>query len=195
MTTLRKRVGDATLAFTFSDASVSNPKSGKGVVLSAEKPLGVGVRAAVQHGVASGDTTASLSVNKSIRGNDVQLRAVYRKKGNVFVLEETWRVDPRNRLSGSYNFSTEEAVVTFAHDQGPWTATAGYNLKREAPVLGLSRKQGKNVLGAVYAVKNDELTLQWARKPVRATVRASGVSKGQIDGLSANLLITHEFLI
>jgi hypothetical protein len=38
-TVLKKRQGDATLSLQFSDASLRDPKSGKGLILAAEKPL------------------------------------------------------------------------------------------------------------------------------------------------------------
>lgn len=39
-TLLKKRSGDATLTLAFTDASLRDPQSLKGVVLTAEKPLG-----------------------------------------------------------------------------------------------------------------------------------------------------------
>ena len=41
-TVLKKRQGDATLSLQFNDATLRDPKSAKGVVLTAEKPLGGG---------------------------------------------------------------------------------------------------------------------------------------------------------
>ena len=39
-TVLKKKQGDATLSLQFNDATLRDPKSAKGVVLTAEKPLG-----------------------------------------------------------------------------------------------------------------------------------------------------------
>ena len=41
-TLLKKKEGDTTLSLQFNDATLRDPKSGRGVVLTAEKPLGGG---------------------------------------------------------------------------------------------------------------------------------------------------------
>jgi hypothetical protein len=41
-TVLKKKRGDATLSLAFTDATLKDPKSFKGVVVAAEKPLGGG---------------------------------------------------------------------------------------------------------------------------------------------------------
>ena len=38
-TVLRKQQGDATFAFAFTDASLKDPKSGQGMLVSVDKPL------------------------------------------------------------------------------------------------------------------------------------------------------------
>jgi hypothetical protein len=39
ITVLKKKVGDSTLSFTFSDASLKDPKAGQGILLGAEATL------------------------------------------------------------------------------------------------------------------------------------------------------------
>ena len=40
VTTLKKKLDDATLSLTFTEASLRDPKAASGIVVSAEKPLG-----------------------------------------------------------------------------------------------------------------------------------------------------------
>ena len=47
VTTLKKKLDDATLSLTFTEASLRDPKAAAGIVVSAEKPLGGEGRAVV----------------------------------------------------------------------------------------------------------------------------------------------------
>lgn len=43
---------------------------------------------------------AAVTVNRTINGSDVQLRGIYRRNGDVFILEEQWKVDKNTRVNG-----------------------------------------------------------------------------------------------
>lgn len=133
-TSLRKKVDDATLTFSFTDVSLKEPRLGKGVVLAVEKPLAGevlqgwcgqrahegfpasltrrvtsprltppptdGVKGSLAYDVGARNPIAAVTVNRTINGSDVQLRGIYRRNGDVFILEEQWKVDKNTRVNG-----------------------------------------------------------------------------------------------
>ncbi|KAL6777395.1 hypothetical protein ACKKBF_B21340 [Auxenochlorella protothecoides x Auxenochlorella symbiontica] len=191
---LRKKVDDTTFTFSFTDSSLKEPKLGKGVVLAVEKPLADGLKASLAHDFGASNSVASLTLNRLVNGSDVQVKAIYKRAGDVFIMEEQWKVDKNTRINGSYNFASEEAAASVTHTNGPWTASAAYNFARAAPLLSISRKAGADTVGATYAVNEDVGTVHWSRKPVRATLRAANVTgKPAWSSLSASIVATHEF--
>ena len=135
----------------------------------------------------------SVAVDKSFdNGSNLQLKAIYRQAGDQFALEETWRLDGNNKITGHYNFKTEEAIFGYTYTKNDWTATARYNFQKDTTVFEVERKQNKNRFGAVYAPKDEAATLFWSAKPFRAALKGR-VGKGGVVANSAFLTVTHEF--
>lgn len=124
--------------------------------------------------------------------SDVQLRAIYKQSGDVFILEEQWRLDANNKISGSYNFSNEEAEFSYTHARGDWSATSRYNFRTDATILEVNKKQGKSSLTASYNLKDEGLTMSWNVKPYKAVLKGR-VGSGGVSAPQASLMITHEF--
>lgn len=59
-----------------------------------------GVKANLSYDVGARNTIAAVTVNRVINGSDVQLRGIYRRNGDVFILEEQWKVDKNTRVNG-----------------------------------------------------------------------------------------------
>eukprot|EP00887_Chlorella_sp_A99_P004732 scaffold4.g4732.t1 len=155
---------DTTLSFAFTDATLKDLKGGKDIVIGAEQKLGDGVKGAVAYNVGQKNGEASLTVDRKVGGNDLSLKAIYHQKGDVFILEESWKFDKNNKLSGTYNFQTEAATFTYTHIQGPWTAEGKYDFARDAPTLTVKRKQGKATLSAAYGLKDQAAALTTTMK-------------------------------
>lgn len=100
-TTLKKKLGDNTLTFQFSDASLKDFKSGQGVVVTAERKIGDGVKGEVKYDAGRKAAQGALTIDRKINGSDLSLKAIYQHKGDVFILEESWKFDKRNKLSGT----------------------------------------------------------------------------------------------
>jgi hypothetical protein len=99
-TAFKKKSGDATFTFAFTDATVRDPASGKGAILTAEKPLGDGVKGLLSFDIGSRAPTAAVTVDRTFNGTEVQLKAVYKQKGDVLILEEQWKFNKDNKLTG-----------------------------------------------------------------------------------------------
>ena len=142
--------------------------------------------------LAKRSSTAALTLDKPLNGSNLQLRAVYKQAGDVFILEESWKFDANNRMTGAYNFSTEEAQFGYTYTRDDWSATGRYNLKSDVPSLEVAKRAGKATVTALYAPRDEALTLTWAAKPLRATLKGK-VGRGGVGATSASLMVTHEF--
>lgn len=164
-TTFRKRLDDALVSVSFTDETLRTPGACPGLILSAEKVLAPGLKAALRHDAGASNTNVSLCLAKRMGGQDFQSKMSYIHKDRALVLDEAWHVDKATRLSGSYNFATQEARVSASRDLGALTASAGYAFSTEAPTIGLSHRSANRTLGVFYAVKDDEAAVQWACAP------------------------------
>lgn len=59
-----------------------------------------GLKATLAHDVGAGNSVASVTLNRLVNGSDVQVKAIYKRTGDVFILEEQWKVDKNNRING-----------------------------------------------------------------------------------------------
>jgi hypothetical protein len=125
-------------------------------------------------------------------GSNLQLKAIYKQAGDMFILEETWKLDANNKLGGSYNFNTEEAQFSYTYSKDDWAATGRYNFQKDTTVVEVEKKQGKNKYAAVYAPRDGATSLIWSAKPFRAVLKGS-LGKGGVSANSALLSVTHEF--
>ncbi|EFN57639.1 expressed protein [Chlorella variabilis] len=191
-TVLKKRQGDATLSLQLNDSTLRDPKSLKGVVLAAEKPLGAGVKGTIAYNAGAKDTIATVTIDKKLNGNDLSLKGSYQFAGDVFILQETWKFNKQNKLVGTYNFAKEEAVFSLEHTRGSLKLGALYSLKTEKPVVSIEKKRGKDTFSAAYGIKDEATTLSWQHKPFKTIVRGKA-GKGGVKGVTAAVLITHEF--
>ena len=142
--------------------------------------------------MAKRSATASVVLNKPINGSNLQLKATYKQAGDVFTLEEVWRLDASNALGGVYNFATEEATFSYTHTRGPWSAGGKYNFQKDATTLEAARRAGKALLSASYALADDTATLTWAERPLRAQLKGQ-VGRSGVRAVQATLTVTHEF--
>ncbi|KAL4448060.1 hypothetical protein ABPG75_005279 [Micractinium tetrahymenae] len=191
---LKKRAEDFLFTLGFSDATIANPKAAKGLVLSAEKKLGSGVKGTLAYTPSAKDALATLQVDKRVNDSDLTLKATYQLRGDVVTVEETWKFDRQNKLVGKYNFAKEELVFSYEHTRGTLKLGGQYNLKSEKPLLSLEKKQGKHTLTATYSPKDDATTLSWQRKPAKI-VLSGKAGKGGVKDVAAKLMVTHEFEI
>jgi hypothetical protein len=134
-----------------------------------------------------------MTLDKSFdSGSNLQLKAIYKQAGDMFILEETWKLDANNKLGGMYNFNTEEAAFSYTYTKDDWAATGKYNFQKDTTVLEVQKTEGKNKYTVVYAPKDGATSLIWAAKPFRATLKGS-LGKGGVSANSAILAVTHEF--
>lgn len=133
-----------------------------------------------------------MTLDKPLNGSDLQLRAVYKQASDEFILEETWKFDKNNKLSGSYNFASEEASFAYTYTKDDWSATGRYNFQKDTTVLEVSKKEGKATFGATYALKDQAATLSWAAKPFKAVLKGN-VGRGGVKATQVVLVATHEF--
>ncbi|KAL4444918.1 hypothetical protein ABPG77_003968 [Micractinium sp. CCAP 211/92] len=191
---LKKRAEDFLLTLAFNDATLRDPKAANGLVLSAERKLGSGVKGTLAYIPAANDALATLQVDKRVNDSDLTLKAAYQLRGDVFTVEETWKFDPQNKLVGKYNFAKEELVFSYEHTRGSLKLGAQYNLKTEKPLLSAEKKEGKHTLAAIYSPKDDAATLSWQLKPAKLVLSGKTGRRGFTD-VTAKLLVTHEFEI
>lgn len=151
-----------------------------------------GVKGAVSYDVQKRSPTVALTMKKDLSGSDLELKAIYKQAGDVFILEEQWRFDENNKLSGAYNFSNEEAQFAFTHSRGPWSGTSRYNFRTEATILEISKKEGKSTLTGAYNIKDESLSLTWNKKPYKVVAKGR-VGRNGVSAVQTSLSITHEF--
>lgn len=53
------------------------------------------------YNVGAKDALATVTVDKVVGGKDLSLKASYQTSGNVWVVQETWKVDKDNKLVGT----------------------------------------------------------------------------------------------
>lgn len=191
---LKKRAEDFVFTLGLTDATLKDPRAGKGLVLSAERKLGSGVKGTLAYYPAAKDAITTLQVDKVVNNNDLTLKATYQLRGDVVTVEETWKFDKQNKLVGKYNFAKEELVFSYEHTRGTLKLGGQYNLKTEKPLLSAEKKEGKHTLAATYSPKDDAATLSWQLKPAKLVVSAKA-GKGGVKDVTAKLLVTHEFEI
>jgi hypothetical protein len=191
-TTLRRRLDDATLALTFTEASLREPTSGRGVVLAAEKPLADGVVGRLSYDLAKRAGTAAVTLTRPVAGSDLTMTAVYKQAGDEFILEEAYRIDAANRVAGSYNFASEEALFAYTHTHGPWTATARHNFKKDESTAEVARRAGKAVWAASYCPRDESATLSWAEGALKATAKGRA-GRGGVFATQVALQVVHTF--
>lgn len=209
VTTLRKDYKDLAFALKFTDATLRDPQSLRGVTITAEMSLGgrksdtspifqrsgssthnlslpfwrhtyrlkndgllfvslaEGVRGSICYDAGTKNTIGSVTLDKQVNNSDLQLKAVYKQQGEVFILEESWRFDAKNKLSGAYNFATEEATFAYSYTHDAYTATTKYNFQSDQATLEVAKRQGKNLYTASYCPQTEAASLTWAAKPYR----------------------------
>lgn len=128
-----------------------------------------GLKLNLAYDVAKRNPSAVVTLNRSVRGADAQLRATYRRAGDVLILDQQWKLDKATTLAGSYNFASEEAAVSLTRTHGPWTAHGAYNFAKDAVLLDVKRKSGPDTVGVTYQPREDAATLHWSRKPIRVS--------------------------
>lgn len=64
-------------------------------------PRAAGVKGTVAYNVGAKDALATVTVDKVVGGKDLSLKASYQTSGNVWVVQETWKVDKDNKLVGT----------------------------------------------------------------------------------------------
>jgi hypothetical protein len=151
-----------------------------------------GVKGAATYDLHKHSLTTALTLNKALSGSEVQLRAVYKQAGDVFILEEQWIFDANNKLSGAYNFSNEEAIFAYTHTRDDWSATGRYNFSTDKTTLEIGKKQGKARIAAVYGVNDGAAVLTWAAKPFKASIKGN-LGRGGLKAAQAAFTITQEF--
>lgn len=142
--------------------------------------------------VGKRSATGVVTLDKPINGSNLQLRAVYKQAGDVFILDETWKFDANNKLSGSYNFSTEEALFAYTYNKDDWSATAKYNFQKDSSAFEVSKKRGKETFAVLYIPKEETALLSWSAKPFRASLRGQAGLSG-VKATQASFTVTHEF--
>jgi hypothetical protein len=151
------------------------------------------VKAALAYDWHKKAATGAVTLNKAFdNGSSLELKATYRQAQDALILDETWRLDANNKLVGSYNFKSEEAVFGYTYTQGDWAATGRYNFQRDATVLEVEKKQGKARLSAVYHPADGVAALNWNQKPYKATLRGTA-GKGGVSAQGVIFAVTHEF--
>lgn len=152
-----------------------------------------GVKGALTFDVAKKVATGTINLDKSFsNGSSLNLRAIYQQSRDVFILEETWKLDPNNKLTGTYNFATEEALFGYTYTKGDWSASGRYNFSKDSVAFDVQSKQGKATFGAGYVPKDKVATLTWSAKPFRASIKGN-VGKTGVSAPQAFFTVTHEF--
>lgn len=128
-----------------------------------------GVKGFISYDVGAHNVMGTVSLDKNVNGSDLQLKAIYKHVGDVFVLEETWRFDSKNKLAGSYNFATEEANFAYTYSSGDYSATARYNFQSDESSLEVTKRDGKNSYSASYCPNKEDAMISWSAKPYKVT--------------------------
>ena len=152
-----------------------------------------GVKASVNYDIHKQTSVGAVTLNKSYEnGSALELKGIYRQAGDVFILEENWKLDSNNKITGHYNFNTEEAIFGYTYTKDAWSATGKYNFQKDTTVLEVERKQGKAKYIAMYHPKDGAASLSWNLKPFKATVRGV-VSKDGVNAQNAIFSVVHDF--
>lgn len=122
----------------------------------------------------------------------MELKGIYRQAGDVFILEETWKLDSNNKITGHYNFNTEEAIFGYTYTKDSWSATGKYNFQKDTTLLEVEKKQGKSKYIAAYHPKDGSASLTWNAKPFKATIKGN-VGRDGAEAQTAIFSVTHEF--
>lgn len=157
-------------------------------------PPAEGLKLNLAYDVAKRNPSAVVTLNRTVRGAAAQLRATYRRVGDVLILDQQWKLDKATTLAGSYNFASEEAAVSLTRTHGPWTAHGAYNFAKDAVLLDVKRKSGADTVGVTYQPREDAATLHWSRKPIRVggvlffyrgswVLAAIAIAAGRAEGL------------
>jgi hypothetical protein len=152
-----------------------------------------GVKGALTYDVHKRTGAASMTLDKSFdNGSKLQLRSIYKQAGDMFILEETWKLDANNKLGGAYNFNTEEATFSYTYTKDDWAATGRYNFQKDTTILQVEKREGKNTYMVQYAPNDGATSLVWTAKPFKAILKGN-MGKGGVSADSAVLAVTHEF--
>lgn len=128
----------------------------------------------------------SLAMKKPIHGSTLHLKATIKDWAKTILLEEQFDIDGRNRVTGSYNFSNEEAIFAYTHSAGQFSYMATYNFMKDMPTLSVTKRQKSATMSASYNPKSEEATLTWSKKPYTMAWKtrigaSSGVAIRSID--------------
>lgn len=176
----KKKISDVgTFSLSLSDASLKDLRSGQSVIVGLERNLADNVKASAAYDIGRKSTTASVNLSKPINDNDLSLTATYKQQGNQFSLQESWKFwDKKAKLSGFYNFATEEAIFAYDYLKDAWTLSAMYNVQKEAPTFTVSKKQGKSTVAVSMGVRDRSVAMSWNRKPFKAVIKGNVAAKG-----------------
>jgi len=152
-----------------------------------------GIKAALSYDMGKRSGMATMTLDKTFgSGSSLNLRAIYKQSGDVFILEENWKLDANNKIAGTYNFATEEATFAYTHSKGDWSATGRYNFAKESTIFDVQRKYKGATLGAAYSLNDGSASLSWSKKPLKAILKGN-IGKGKNLTPQAALMVTHEF--
>lgn len=108
---------------------------------------------------------ACLEVEKAFGGEGsslLRVQASWSPTTNAFALNEEFRVDSKNSISGSYDFSTDEAIFGYERTlSSSWSASAQYNVQSSCGEYKLDRSfkadedTREGALSMVYIPKKD----------------------------------------
>lgn len=136
--------------------------------------------------------TSSVAVRKSISDSQLLLKATYKTDKTSLILDETFEINKNNKITGQYNFATEEAVFAYTYSSGDWNGTAKYNFQKDSSNYTIVKKQGKSKISASYSPRSEDTTLTWSKRPY--TIRMNGsVGVSGISLASVNLNFVHDF--
>lgn len=136
--------------------------------------------------------TSSVAVRKSISDSQLLLKATYKTDKPSLVLDETFEINKSNKITGQYNFASEEAVFAYTYSWGEWNSTAKYNFQKDSSTYTVVKKQGKSKFSLSYSPRSEDTTFTWSKRPytirMKGSLGVSGISLPSVD-----LNFVHEF--
>lgn len=146
---------------------------------------------------------ASLEVEKALGEEEgsslLRVQACWSPATNAFELNEDFRIDSKNLVSGSYNFSTDEAVFGYERTlSNTWRLSAQYNVQSSCGEYSLSRSfeadrnTEQGLLSMVFCPKKDTARVSYDQGQWHWSL---GMKTGFLPIDSMHLKYTHFFTL
>ncbi|KAJ7564134.1 hypothetical protein O6H91_02G003900 [Diphasiastrum complanatum] len=158
--TLSLGAGDVKLKASCTDTTFINGPSLTGVSIGVEKP-GLFI---IDYDLPSKAARFQFMSSTKLAGKQIKLTYIHPQKRNATLLEGSFALDPRNKLTAKYSFASEKAHLKYSYVHGSdTTLEPSYDFGTNSWNFSASRNfSGGNALKAVYESSHRTLGLEFS---------------------------------